>query len=233
MAIPSAPIWWRQVSGAGVVTLLDSATGRVRAEANGSAEFEATVDQVHALRTVRVVQRPTTLINSADTVRLRAIGQVWALGAALRDARAHAVAFLTPAWQSKNTSIATVSGGQIVAVGEGMTQVISSYNGTGVTLADTTTVIVQQAKLALLSGNTQSGTVGAALPAQLAVQLVDGVGTLLRDSGVTVIFRVTTGGGHFGAATDTLRTADTVRTDLQGQARSTPTPGRLAGLRCC
>jgi alpha-tubulin suppressor-like RCC1 family protein len=228
--IGNAPIVWQQVSGQGAVSLLDATTGRVRAEANGNAEFEATVDTAHARRTVRVVQRPTTLINTADTVRLRALGQTRSLGATFRDARANAVAFLTPAWQSKNTGIATVSTtGLITAVGEGTTQIIASYSGTGANLADTTTVEVQQAQLAILSGDAQSGTVGAALSAPFAVQLVNGVGTAIRDSGVAVIFGVTSGGGHFGAATDTLRTADTVRTDDQGQARTTATPGKLVG----
>ena len=228
--ISGVPFRWRQQSGQAAITLLDSTTGRVRAEANGEAEFLIATDTATARRVVRVVQRPTTLINNADTVRLRAVGQTRSLGATLRDARANPVANLTPAWLSKNAGIATVAAdGQVQAVGEGTTYVIASYSGGGVSLADTTTVIVQQARLSLLSGNTQTGVVLAALAAPFVVQLVDGAGTALRDSGVTVIFGVASGGGHFGVATDTLRTADTVRTDAQGQARTTATLGKLVG----
>jgi len=227
--ILNVPFRWRQQSGQAAVTLLDSTTGRVRAEANGEAEFLIATDTATARRVVRVVQRPTTLINTADTVRLRAVGQTRSLGATFRDARANTVTNLTATWLSKNTGIATVSGGQISAVGEGTTYVIASYSGGGVSLADTTTVVVQQARLSLLSGNAQTGVVGAALAAPFVVQLVDGAGAAIRDSGVAVVFGVPSGGGHFGVATDTLRTADTVRTDLQGQARTTATLGRLVG----
>jgi uncharacterized protein YjdB len=223
--IPGARVWWRQVSGTDVVSLLDTASGKVRAESNGTAEFEATVDTAHARRVVRVAQRPKSLVNTADTTVLNAVGHTHLLGTVVRDARANLVVGAAPAWQSKNTAVATVCcGGAVTAQGEGTTIVIASITGVSAAVADTTTVIVRRMRLGLVSGGGQVSTVGAAVAAPLVVQVVDSSGTALADSDIAVVFKVTGGGGHFG-------TADTVvaATDGQGRAQATPTLGPAPG----
>ena len=223
--IRSVPLAWRQTSGAGVVTLLDSAAGKVRAEINGDAEFEATLDTVHARRIVRVRQRPNTLINTADTTWLNAVGHSHALTATVKDRRANAVAGATPTWTSKNAGIASVSGAGVVrAEGEGTTMVIASLTAPSVNLGDTTTVVVRRMRLAVASGSSQLATVGTALTAPLVVQVVDSAGAAIADSGVDVVFKVTGGGAHFPAGDSVL-----VATDAQGRAQLTPTLGTSAG----
>lgn len=75
------------------------------------------------------------------------------------------------------------------------------------------------AAISVVSGNTQSATVGTALPAPLVVRVTNSDGDAL--SGVVVSWTVLSGGGTLGSATST--------TNAQGQAQATYTVGANAG----
>lgn len=73
--------------------------------------------------------------------------------------------------------------------------------------------------ISIVSGNTQSATVGTALPNPLIVRVTNSDGDAL--SGVVVAWTVVSGGGTLGSATST--------TNAQGQAQTTYTVGSNAG----
>ena len=212
--IPGVPIVWSRVSGDTAVTLLDGATGRVRAGRNGEAEFVASVDTATARRRVVVRQVPSTL-TTADSLRLIALGQTSQLAVSVRDRRGNDVANSPPVWTSLDLGVCTVNaGGLVTATSNGTCRV----EGRVATLADTTRVVVAQVARALrrVSGDGQSAQVGTALTAPFAVEVLDSLGAVVRRAGELVRFAVTGGGGSL-AGQDALDVAS----DANGGASAT------------
>jgi hypothetical protein len=230
--IPGVPVVWRPATGADTtfVSLLDSTTGRLRAKADGVANFIGAVDNVTTTRAVRVRQRPVSVVPDSTAITLRAVGRTRQLGAVARDARSAAVASASVAWKPGNPTVAGVTpAGLVTALQSGNASAISYVvRGPGDTVFSSppTAITVTPAQLSALSGSGQTATVNAPLAAPFVARLMNGA-TPIADAGDTVIFTVTSGGGHFGASA--AKTADTVLTDATGQSATTLTLGTSAG----
>ncbi len=227
--IAGVPVPWAQVSGQAAVALLDAAAGRVRADSEGTAVFRASVDLVDTVRSVVVRQRPARVALSSDTLVFHYAGQVKPATAQVQDARGNPIAGPTAAWASPDTTVVKLQGpGLLEARADGTVPVAVSFTRDGTTATKSLIAVVRRARLTVLSGDVQTGTVTGLLGAPLVVQLADALGTV-TEPGVAVAFHVSGGGAHFGAPTDTALIDTTVVTDAQGRAAVTPRLGRAAG----
>lgn len=120
-------------------------------------------------------------------------------------------------WSTRDTAIATVEDGVVVARKNGTTLVEARYD----TLVGTVEVRVRQVGVTLfkVSGDVQSGTVGSPLGRPLVAEIDDRLGSPVQ--GVTVFFRVVSGGGSLSDPAPA--------TDASGIAQTTWTLGPVAG----
>lgn len=230
-SIVGQPVSWRVVGQRKAVTLVNSASGLVRADSNGVDTLEASLDDAIAIRVVRVRQRPTFVLD-APIVHLWARGQTYQLNPQVTDSSAHTVAasIAIRRWDSGDSAVATVSATGLVTataqVGDTApitTTILDSARATPLTF--TTLVIVEPGRVLAKSGNNQTGTVNAVLAAPLVVQLANSLGVQKTDSGVPVRFDAYWGGGSFDG-----QGSSTVKTNVGGLASVTLTLGRTAGV---
>ena len=125
--------------------------------------------------------------------------------------------------QASSNSLGSASSTLTLGPGAGANTVTAS-SGTlaGSPVVFTATGVAQTgaaAKIVLVSGNSQTGTVAQPLPNPFSVKVTDANGNPV--SGAPVIFAITVGGGAL--------TATQVSTDSQGLALSTLTLGLIAG----
>jgi len=194
--IPGVPIVWRRVSGAGIATLLDSVGGRVRADANGLAEFRAVTDTATVLVRVRVRQAPRAVV-STDTVILRSLGQTASLGATIRDARGVLIIDTTVAWTSLDPGIASVTaGGTVTALANGVARIEARAGGA----ADTTRAIVAQlARRLVIVAEPTGGVGGSPISPAIQVAIADSLGSTVTGAAAGVAAAIASGTGTAGA----------------------------------
>ena len=198
VAIPNVPIAWRQVSGGAVAVLEDTAAGRVRALANGVAEFEAFVDGVTARRPVRVRQVPASLAVT-DSVRLRSFGQTAQLAATTRDARGNGIVDAAPVWTALDPTVATVNTtGQVRSVANGVARIEARVGA----VADTARVTVAQTAYQLaFTVHPTAVTAGATLAPAIVVGVRDSLGTVVAAATNSVTVALSGGGTMNGTTT--------------------------------
>jgi len=222
-AVSGVAVRWQVVSGSDFITLLDStsATVHVRAEANGDVVLRALTDTATKTDTVHVRQRAASLIPPGAIV-LRAVGRTHQLNPVVRDARLSAVVGAILSYTSRAPAFATVtSGGLVTAVADGTTRIVQTALGPGGgSASDSTTVVVQRAHLGVVSGGGQSASIGHALAQPLVVQLLDPSNEAVAESGLRIVFRVTSGDARF-AGVDSL----VAYSDAEGRASAVLTLG--------
>jgi len=173
---------------------------------------------------------PTSIVVSASSVGLAALGATSTVTATVRDQDDNAMSGQTVTWTSTNTAVATVAGtatGTITAVANGSTTVTATSGSLSAQVTVNVTQVTSQ--IAKISGDTQAGTVGAALAQPLVVEQRDsrgnpvpgGTGDLLANSVVT--FAVASGGGTLGGTV--------VNVGPDGRASTTWTLGSASGAQ--
>lgn len=228
--VSGVTVAWSVVSGGGQVSRASSVSDSLgRASTNWTLGGLVGRQRLSAM----VSGLPSLVIDATATVGALAsisinpgsvgteIGQTVQLNAYGADAFGNPLPLPSLAWQSANTSVATVSStGLVTAVGTGSTTVLASQGGVSASVPVTVvTATADPAALNMVSGNSQSGTVGSVLGNPLTVRVTDDGGTPL--AGVAVSWTVVSGGGQ-------LETAQAV-TDGAGNAsaawRLGTTPG--------
>jgi len=155
----------------------------------------------------------TSMTVSQGSVSLSYLGQIFALTARVLD-QSQRTFNATVTWSSDDPSIATVvAGGQVTAVGNGVTTVRATFGS----LSASASVTVQQvaARVAAVSGDGQTGSVGQALAEPVVVRSEDQGGSpmpgasvtfTLQAGGSTSVTEATTDGEALASATWTLGT---------------------------
>jgi hypothetical protein len=143
---------------------------------------------------------PTTLTLDASSVSLTAIGQTQKLTATVTDQAGGSIASPSITWTSSNTSVATVDAAGVVSAVGGGTATITATAGSAVGSADVT-VVQTPVQVEKVSGDSQTATVGQALPLPLSVRVVDAnnVGV----PGATVTFTADPDSGTLGTPSAT------------------------------
>ena len=156
-------------SGETSVATVD-ASGLVTAVANGTATITATSGSASGSATVTVAQKVSEVSVSPGTVELMALGATVQLTAEARDSNGHVVAEAEFAWESSDTSVATVDeAGLVTAVGTGTAQVTATSSGAA------GTAVLQVVLSYTLSGTVTDGRrAGLAVPGA-TVWLVNGM----------------------------------------------------------
>jgi hypothetical protein len=154
---------------------------------------------------------------SPSTLALSFLGESTHLTASVKDQNGQP--FNTSVvWSSGDLSVATVSAsGDVTAIGNGT----ATVNAAAGSASATVTVTVQQVatQVTIVSGDGQTGTVGAALASALIAQSSDAGGAAVGNVGVS--FAVTLGGGALSTTS--------VTTGADGRASSSWTLGTVAG----
>ena len=139
--------------------------------------------------------RATTIRLSAAAITLDAIGATQQLTALVLDQKGVAISGAIVNWATLGAGVVTVSPtGLVLAVANGPAQLTASAGNASATV----TVTVAQVPVApsIVSGDTQSGTIGTQLAQPLQVRVVDRLGGAI--AGRTVAFVVTSGSGSVG-----------------------------------
>ena len=155
----------------------------------------------------------TSVTVSQSSVSLSYLGQTFSLTATVRDQFQRLFA-ATVVWSSDNPSVATVAGGVVTAVGNGVTTVRATAAGS---LSDSASVTVQQVatRVAAVSGDGQTGSVGQTLAEPLVVRSEDQGGSPVAESDITFtleaggsvsVTEATTDGDALASTTWTLGT---------------------------
>ncbi len=134
---------------------------------------------------------PTTVNVSPSTSTLDALGATVQLTAQVRDQSGTPLA-TTVTWTSSSTSVATVSTAGLVTAGAPGSSTITAMAGS---VSGSATITVDQLPAAVgkVSGDAQTGVVGAALGSPVTVRIEDSRGNPV--SGEAVTFDVVSGGG--------------------------------------
>ena len=155
-------------------------------------------------RTPRALQLDATQYTVDEGQQVRVLATVLdQFGAAFSDVPAG----VTIGWASSDSAVLTVSGeGVLTGVSAGVAEVTAAVRGPfgQITVAADVTVRPLVSSMAIAAGDSQTGTVGQALPTRLQVRVLNRLGTGVK--GIAVNFTVTAGGGSLdtaGATTDT------------------------------
>lgn len=106
-----------------------SASGTARATGNGTATVTARVGSVTGTATVAVEQQVAVIEVSPDSSVL-VVGETLPLEAGVMDANGHPVDGVQVAWESGDTTVASVGeSGMVTAAGMGQTRVVASSDG--------------------------------------------------------------------------------------------------------
>ncbi|MFW6079481.1 MAG: Ig-like domain-containing protein, partial [Gemmatimonadota bacterium] len=125
---------------------------------------------------------PASLVLSAETVQLAALGAVYPLHATVSDASGIALAGASVTWSSADGSVATVDElGRVEAVGVGETEVVASA-GSGV--SDTAAVVVTQAPVLVAVSPATARLDALGDSVRLAATVRDANGNLVPDAAV-------------------------------------------------
>jgi len=150
--------------------------------------------------TTPAIPVPTSVLLSATTVNLTALGATQQLTATVRDQNDQAMSGQTVTWVSDDPAVAQASAsGLVTAVGNGQTTV----RATSGSLDATANVSVQQmaTQIARIAGDGQTAQVGSQLPTALEVEIRDSRGNPVPGGtggqvvNTAVGFSVTQGGG--------------------------------------
>lgn len=163
---------------------------------------------------------PTTLSASVSSVSFDAIGATQSFTLSVRDQNGAAMPNATSTVTSSAPTVASVTGGAsptVTAVGNGSASITLAAGSATASVA----VTVTQTPVAplKLSGDAQSGTVGAALGTALRVKLQDRLGNAIANRDVS--FSAATGSGS--------ATPATVATASDGSASTSWTLGTVPG----
>ena len=153
---------------------------------------------------------------SQSSVSLSYLGQTFGLTVTVQDQYQRLFA-ATVVWASDNPSVATVgAGGLVTAVGNGVTTV----RATAGSLSESASVTVQQVatRVAAVSGDGQTASVGQALAEPLVVRSEDQGGSLVPGSSITFTLEA---GGSVSVTEAT--------TDSEALASTTWTLGTTSG----
>lgn len=150
--------------------------------------------------------KPTTVVLSATTARLDAVGATVQLTATVQDQGGKPMTGQAVTWSSSATGVATVAAdGKVTAVANGTASVTAAVGGVTAVAA----VTVAQVAIApmVVSGEGQIGAVQTTLAQPLVARAVDRLGAPIP--GATVTFAVVAGGGSL-AEGSTVTTKDVV-----------------------
>lgn len=137
---------------------------------------------------------PTTIIASPSAITLDAIGATQAVTVTVNDQNGHLLSTAAVTWTASIATVATVTGaasGTVVATGNGVGTVVAHAG----TVLLTVPVTVAQVPVApvKVTGDAQTGTVGAALTSAVRVKVQDRLGNAMP--GVPVTFTPATANG--------------------------------------
>lgn len=177
--LPGRAVTWSVQSGS-VASV--SPSGRIVALGAGATRIEARSEGVTTSVTVTVtpvpVGRVTVLPGAVDLV----VGERATLTATPGDAAGDPLGGRAVTWSSSAPSVATVTDGEVRAVGAGTATITATSEGIAgtaavkVTAAPTPTLPGLPVKLEIVAGNDQQGLQNAQLPQPLVVRAVDAAG---------------------------------------------------------
>ena len=214
-ALLGAPTVWS--SSDTTVATVDSA-GTVVASGPGGTAIMVAVGGKSVKARVYVVQRPTGLQVSGDTLLRVPEGDRGKAAAHLVDARGHEISGSSPKWRSADPSIAAVDSlGNASGIAPGRTTLTANVDAMVVQLS--VEVYPVPSSLTLLSGDGQRAPAGRRIPKPLTVQVVSRSGRPIP--GIPVRFVLEDGAGRAEPQADS--------SDAQGIARAAWTLGGFPG----
>jgi len=150
-----------------------SADGLLTAVANGSTEVLGLSGAAVGIVGVAVVQRAVAIEPSAGTLVLVSIGETATVSVTATDAGGAELENVSPTWVSSDPAVATVEGGVVTAVANGVALVVASVD----LGADTVEVTVQQEPASAVLTPDSVVLDGPGQSVQLAVTVLDALGT--------------------------------------------------------